>query len=146
MPWRIPLTLCALAMLAMMPAAVVSGERPPRIVLQVIRLKAGDTRTLELALPDHDFRFFGKSGRDLLSIEVILPWDSKEKPMPQSLLTQDGRCMATKNLAVVWAGDRHGIALQAMKDAGPGTTDLKLTYHAFGGGPYVAGFRVVIEK
>jgi hypothetical protein len=149
------LAFAGLALLLSLPATVPAGDQS-ELLLQVIRLKPGETRAVELATADArdqgacgQFRPFGNH-RYSLGVEVLPGRLSGKKPTPVKAESKEGRptgrYVVSADFVVVWAADRPAVEFQAGKAAGPSTTDLRL---AFDGirvpGEFVAGFRVVVE-
>lgn len=124
--------------------AARADDRWPQPVLQVVRLKPGESRALELALPAGEFRPWGKSGRDGLGVARFpRPGEKVEYVRP----TEQGGYDLGDGLSVVWEKGRPGITVRAAKDAKPGTTDVRVTYTQFtvGSGEHLFGLRVVVE-
>src|SRR5262245_37636784 len=141
------LTAVACGLLLCVPS-VQSGEADPRLMLHVVRLKQGETKTLEFALGSNGFRTGGKCGRDGILVAVL--------PTPD----KDGKTRIEKwsqlsvfelpNLKVEWVKDRPALSFTAAsgKCVTPGTYDLRIRYQPFGalrGQLPIADVRVMIE-
>jgi hypothetical protein len=129
-------------------SSVHGGEADPRMMLHVVRLKPGETKTLEFALVNHDFRAGGKSGRDGILVAVLQKpgIDGKTKIEKWSrLLVFD----EVPNLKLDWVKDRPAISFIASgKCVTPVTYDLRIRYQPFGalrGQLPIADVRVIIE-
>jgi hypothetical protein len=130
-------------------AAVAAGLAPlgalarekPELILTVVRLKPGEAKKVELALPYNDFRPGGQAGRDSLGV-ALLP----RKGAAFEARTEVGKkaFAVSPGLEVVWVEGRPEVEFRADRDARPGMIDLRVTYESFAGGAHVAGFRVVI--
>jgi hypothetical protein len=120
-------------------------------VHQVIRLKPGEMKSVELALgkPGIQFRSKGVSGRDFLDVNVITAVDGgiKETAIRGEVKGNHftGRYLVTDDFIVVWSKEKPELEFHAGKEMKKGTTDLRIVYRSFGGGDHVAGFRVVVE-
>jgi len=141
------LTAVACGLLLGVPGAQ-SGEPDPRMMLHVVRLKPGETKTLEFALVNHDFRMGGKSGRDGIMVAVLPKPDKDGK----TRLEKWSRLLVFElpNLKVEWVKDRPAISFTAAsgKCVTPGTYDLRILYQAFGALRHqrpIADIRVVRE-
>ena len=124
----------------------------PQLILQVIRLKPGEGRDVELDLPsgrfmwgrtDLHFRLLAKpaDGADLVfnkaepgeRIEPVGAGDSLEYKLA------DG-------LSVIWQPARREIlSFRAGQGAAAGTTDLGVTHLLCLGNAHFVGFRVVVQ-
>jgi hypothetical protein len=131
----------SLAIVVLFTSGVSAGEPMP--ALQVIRVKAGEMKSVELALgkPGYEFRPKGKSGRDFLDVSVLTTTGFEVKETPVKV-KDNSRYEVTPDLTVIWSKDKPELEFHAMKK---GTTDLKIVYRTFGGGDHVAGFRVIVE-
>jgi hypothetical protein len=129
-------------------AAAAQEAKSPGVVLQVVRLKPGEAKRVELALPYGvvDFRPSGRSGRDFFSV-AILPaakggLTAKGEPVKAD---KKGLFRLPPAVELVWVEDRPEVEFRAGKDAKAGAIDVRVLYESFGGGDYVGGFRVVVE-
>jgi hypothetical protein len=131
------------------PPCLLGAEPSP--ALQVVRLKPGEMKSVELALdkPGIQFRPKGVSGRDFLDVNVITVVDGGIKETPVKKEVKDnhftGRYPVTDDFTVVWSKEKPELEFHAGKDMKKGTTDLRIVYRSFGGGDHVAGFRVIVE-
>jgi hypothetical protein len=113
---------------------------------QVIRIKPGETKSVELALgkPGYEFRPQGRSGRDFLYVSVLTQGATEVKETPLKV-KDNSRYEVTPDFTVVWSTDKPEVEFHAAKEMKKGTTDLRIMYRTFGGGDHVAGFRVIVE-
>ncbi len=119
-------------------------------VLQVIRLKPGESKRIELALPFGrvQFRPGGASGRTFLYLETLPMAEGGVVPAKGKSINHDVNKVyeLTTGVRLAWVADRPEIEVRADAGAKSGTTDVKLRYETFGGGTYVSGYRVVVES
>ena len=115
----------------------------PMPALQVIRVKPGEMKSVELALgkPGYEFRPKSRSARDFLDVSLLTTTGFEVKETPVKV-KDNSRYEVTPDLTVIWSKDKPELEFHAMKK---GTTDLKIVYRTFGGGDHVAGFRVIVE-
>jgi hypothetical protein len=138
--------LRSLAVVVLLTTGVSAAEPMP--ALQVIRVKPGETKSVELALgrPGYEFRPKGRSARDFLDVSVLTPgvtgFEVKETPVK---VKDNNRYEVTPDFTVVWSTDKPELEFHPGKDTKKGTTDLRIVYRSFGGGDHVAGFRVIVE-
>jgi len=131
--------------LGLFPLSAGAQEQNPQLVLQVVRLKPGETKAIELALPDRDFRLAGRSGRDLFYVHLFpKPGGNGEFTPVEHQGEETEPYHLAPGLELKWGQEQPGVELRAGKDAKAGTIDLRVTYASFAGGRHVAGFRVVI--
>jgi hypothetical protein len=128
--------------------AAAQEARSAEVLLHVVRLKPGEAKRVELALPYGvvGFKPSGASGRDLMSVEVL--------PAAKGALTAKGTPVKrakrglyrlAPGVELVWVADRPEIEFRAGKDAKAGAIDVRVRYESFGGGEFVGGFRVIVE-
>jgi hypothetical protein len=136
--------LRSLAAVVLLSSSLSAADPSP--VLQVVRLKPGEMKSVELALgkTGAEFRPKGRSGRDFLDLNVVTTIEGgggvKETPV-----RGDGRYLVTPDFTVVWSQDKPELEFHAGKDMKKGTTDLRIVYRSFGSGEHVGGFRIVVE-
>ena len=119
-----------------------------RPVLSVIRLKPGQSKSIEVAISRAEFRPANKSGRDFLEINTIahdMEYKKTKVPPETDNNRFTGRYLVTPELIVVWSKDKPELEFHAGKDAKKGGTDIQFYYRSFGGGTHAGGFRVVVE-
>src|SRR5262245_42516542 len=107
-----------------------SAENPP-LVLSVVRLKPGETRVIEFALPGRlDFRPAGRSGRDHVVFSVLASPARAEREEPD----QQERIKPPQEvpgLELRWDEVRSAVSFRAAKDAAAGAHDFRITYRSF---------------
>src|SRR5262245_49455009 len=128
---------------------VAVAQEPAPLLLQIIRLKPGESRFIELAAAD-GFRPAGKSGRSDLHVHLL---SILENGKPKSVFPEKPRAgeefkAASHKIAdgveLRWSADKPGIELRADAAAAASTCDVRVTYWNFGGKGHVAGWRVVV--
>jgi hypothetical protein len=127
----------------------------PALLLQIVRLKPGESKRFELALPvekDVPIKSAKGSGRSFLEVVDLSKVEPGQSPSANgTFIENDGKDVfrLRSGVEVVWAQDRPEIEIQASKDAKPGATNLRVQYRPFGSGyrvsAYVIGYRVVIQ-
>jgi hypothetical protein len=131
-------------------AADGQEAKEPSPVLQVVRLKAGETRRVELALPfgGVEFRTGGRTGRDFLYLETLPKATGGAQTAKGTSIKHDDKYVfeVGPGVKVGWVEDRPEIEFRAEEGAKAGTRDVKLRYESFGGGTFVGGFRVIVEE
>jgi hypothetical protein len=145
--------LCVLLLIAVPPSVVAFAAQPDekalRPLLQVVRLKPGESKRVELALPygGVEFRPREKSGRDFLYLETIPKAEGGAQTAKGKSIEHDEKFVfeLAPGVRLAWIRDRPEIELRAEPNAAEGTSDVKLRYESFGGGTYVSGFRVIVE-
>ena len=131
--------------------ALLTPAADPSPVLQVVRVKPGEMKSVELALGKSgiNFRPKGVSGRDFLDLSVVTVVDGVVKETEISKESKGssftGRYLVTPDFTVVWSKDKPELEFHAGKDMKKGTTDLRIVYRSFGGGDFIAGFLVIVE-
>jgi hypothetical protein len=130
-------------------AAPCLSAADPSPILQVVRLKPGETKSVELALKLVQFRPKGRSGRDFLDLNVttVVNGEIKETPVAGEVngILFTGRYLVTPDFTMVWSRDKPELEFHAGVDMKKGMTDLRIIYRSFGGGDHVAGFRIIVE-
>lgn len=123
---------------------VLADEEWPRTLLQVIRLKPGEEKTFELALPVGDVH--ANIGRDTLQVSRITK-DGRNVKTEPVLRNAKGVYDLGGGLTVAWDQEKPGVSVGAAKGANSGTTDLQLDYRQFtiGTGQHLLGFRVIVH-
>ena len=114
-------------------------------VLHVVRVKPGETKSVELALrkPGQEFPPQGKLARSFLELSVLSgDTDVKETPVK---VKDNHRYEVTPDFTVVWSTDKPELEFHAGKEMKKGTTDLRIVYRRMGAGDNVAEFRVIVE-
>ncbi len=141
-PW-----LAALVV-GLFPLSAGAQEQNPQLVLQIVRLRPGETKFIELALPGAEFRLAGRSGRDLLYVHLFpKPGGNGEFTPVEHEGEETEPYHVAPGLELRWSREKPGVELRAGKDARSGTIDLRVTYASFaGGGSHFAGLRVVIAR
>ena len=130
------------------PVGTGQEGKSPGLVLQVVRLKPGEAKRVELALPYEmtPIRPSGKSGRDSLFVNILLDarGGSTAKGEP---VKNDGKGVfrLPAGVELVWVEDRPEVEFRAGENAKHAATNVRLRYESFGGGDFVIGFRVVVE-
>ncbi len=143
--------LAAVAMFGASMALSAKAADPavPSPVLQVIRLKPGESKRIELALPfgGVDFRPAGKSGRDFMYVETLPKATGGSPTAKGNPIKQDEKKSfeLSPGVRLTWVADRPEIDFRAGDAAKAGTTDIKVQYQAFGGGNFFGGYRVIVE-
>jgi hypothetical protein len=124
-------------------ATGVSAADP---ALYVVRVKPGETKSVELALrrPGQEFPPQGKLGRSFLDLSVLTPGDNDVKETPVKV-KDNNRYDVTPDFTVVWSTDKPELEFHAGRDMKKGATDLRIVYRRMGGGEHVAEFRVIVE-
>jgi hypothetical protein len=140
--------VAALALGLVPPAGTGQEGKSPRLLLQVIRLKPGEAKRVELALPYDGtaIRPSGKSGRDSLFVYVF--WrQARDGAVKEEPVKDDGKGVfrLPAGVEVVWVKDRAEVELRAGANARAVATDVRVVYQSFGGGPFVSPFRVIVE-
>jgi len=126
-------------------ASGVSAADP---ILQVVRVKPGEVKSVEVAIgkPGCEFRPHGKRGRDFLDLNALTPgataFEIKETPVK---VKDNSRYEVTPDFTVVWSTDKPELEFHAGKEMKKGTTDLRIVYRSFGGGEHIGGFRMIVE-
>lgn len=145
MTYRVAAVLAAVGGVVAPPA---TGEDAPSPILQVVRLKPGESKRVELALPfgGVGFRPGGASGRDFLYLETLPKAEggartAKGKPIEHD----DKKAFDLTGVRLAWVADRPEFEFRADEGAKAGTTDVKARYESFGGGSFTSGYRVVVE-
>ena len=133
--------LRSLAVVALLTTGVSAAEP----MLQVVRVKPGEKKSVELALrrPGQEFPPQGKLGRSFLDLSVLTPGDNDVKETPVKV--KGNRYDVTPDFTVVWSTDKPELEFHAGKDMKKSTTDLRIVYRRMGGGEHVAEFRVIVE-
>ena len=138
---------------ALASSSFAAEQEVTKSLLQVIRLKAGEHRFIEVALPHGEFRPAGKSGRSDFAVQLFPgPPDGKFIPIVQDKPTESEFFKATpyriaEGVTLRWSENKPGIELQASQNAPLGTQDIRVTYTNFGfEGPHAIGFRIIIES
>src|ERR1700723_2359006 len=73
--------------------------------LYVVRVKPGETKSVELALRRQEFPPQGKLGRSFLDLSVLTPGDNDVKEMPVKV-KDNNRYDVTPDFTVVWSRDK----------------------------------------
>lgn len=140
--------LKSLSVAVLLAFCVTTKAEDPKPVLQVIRLKQGESKTVELALSGAKFQPVSYTSRDSLELSVLPP-EREGKPTIIPRESKDnrftGRYLVSPDFTFVWSKEKPELEFQAGKDMKKGTTDLKIYYHSFGGGNHIIGFRVIVE-
>jgi hypothetical protein len=125
---------------------MIRADKWPQPILQVVSLKPGETRMIDLAFPGGDFPLRHPPSRQYLYAERIPPLDAGEKPEPMHP-DDTGACPLGDGVTLVWERERHGISFRAAPDAKPGSVEVRVSYFLFtaGTGELFTGFRVVIQ-
>ena len=130
------------------PVGTGQEGKSPGLVLQVVRLKPGEAKRVELALPYEmtPIRPSGKSGRDSLFVNILVDAKGSSTATGESV-KNDGKGVfrLPAGVELVWVDDRPEIAFRADENAKAVATNLRVRYASFGGGDSVIGFRVVVE-
>jgi len=136
----------AAVVLGLVPLSAGAQEQNPQLALQVVRLRPGETKVIEFALPGGDFRLAGRSGRDLFYVHLFPKPGGNGEFVPVEREGQETEPYpVAPGLELRWSQEKPGVDLRAAKGAKPGTIDLRVTYASFGaGGRHFAGLRVVI--
>jgi hypothetical protein len=142
--------LRSLAIVGLLTPCLLGADPSP--VLQVVRVKPGEMKSVEMALgkPGAEFRPQGRHGRDGITVSGLMPVEGggiKETPVQGEVKENHftGRYLVTDDFTVVWSKEKPELEFHAGKDMKKGTTDLRIVYQSFGGGEHVAGFRVIVE-
>jgi hypothetical protein len=140
--------LRSLAIVVLLTSCLSAADPSP--VLQVVRVKAGEMKSVEMALgkPGAEFRPQGRHGRDGITLSVLTAVEGGEvKETQVKAEVKDnqftGRYLVTDDFTVVWSKEKPELEFHA--EMKKGTTDLRIVYQSFGGGDHVAGFRVIVE-
>ena len=117
-------------------------DNPAPPIFVVIRIKAGETGSLEMAIPDALFRSGGGTGRDFLFARRT---DLTLGGAPTSIRANNATIPGVPGLDVSWDNNQPMIKFHAHPDTTAGTYDLVFTYQGFGYGTFSTGIRVVIS-
>jgi len=124
------------------------GSNSAGLLLQVVHLKPGESKRVELALPYEmaPIRPSGKSGRDSLFVNIVLDAKSSSTAKGEPVKSVgNGIFRLPAGVELVWVEDRPEIEFRAEKSAKAAATNLRVRYQSFAGGDFVIGFRVVVE-
>lgn len=147
-PWCRPLTLLAVALACN--ASAQPGDHPMAL-LEVVRLKPAESRTIELALPYGKVRSAEGSGRSDLTL-----YHYPARPGEAAVLIPLGKAVdggnfkaaprtVAEGLTMRWCPDDPCLEIAAGPTAAPGTNDVLVTYANFGfEGTHHLGLRLVV--
>jgi hypothetical protein len=131
------------------PGTPAAGPEPAR-ALVVVRLRPGDERYVEVALPVGQFRPAGQSVRSMLSVSLFPEKPGGEfRPVPLGRPTgqehfKAGPHRVAGGVDLRWSAGRPGVEFHADRDARAVTQDVRVTYSNFGGKDHAVDFRVVV--
>ena len=118
---------------------IKDSAAPP--LFSVVRLKAGETGSLEMALPIGNFNTGAAHGRSFLYVRRA---NQTVGGKPTNLGPGNATLPGLPELDVIWDNDQPIIKFHAHPDIVSGTYDLVFTYQSFGSGPFITGVRVVV--
>jgi hypothetical protein len=127
------------------------AQEPAPLLLQVIHLKPGESRFIELAFGE-GFRPAGQSGRSDLFVHLLSTLENgKPKPVAAEKAVEGEHFKAAPHkiadgVELRWSANKPGIELRADTAAPASTCDVRVTYNNFGGKGHVAAWRVVVGK
>jgi hypothetical protein len=146
------LILSVAAIASALAGFAAADEAAPRLALQVVRLKPGESKFVEVALPSEDFRPAGRSGRSDLAVDRFPAPGQGGAYVPVELRKTAGKEFwkagphrLANGVEVCWSEDRPGVLFRSGKAAQPGHHDIRVRYTNFGGKEHMLGFRVVIS-
>lgn len=116
-------------------------DQPAPPIFTVIRIKAGETASQEMALPEGIFRS-ATTGRDALWVRST---NQTVGGKPTPLGTGNATLPGVPALDINWDTDQPLVKFHAHPDIVPGTYDMVFTYRSFGFGNFITGIRIVIS-
>ena len=118
MTYRVAAVLAAVGGVVAPPA---TGEDAPSPILQVVRLKPGESKRVELALPfgGVGFRPGGASGRDFLYLETLPKAEGGARTAKGKPIEHDDKKAFDLGPACGWRGSRTGRSSSSGPTRGP---------------------------
>jgi len=122
------------------------------LALQVVPLKPGESKFIEIALPIEEFRPAGRSGRSDLAVDRFPDAGKGGEFEPLKLGKavgsehfKAGLYRVADGVNVNWSNDKPGVVFSASANAKPGQNTIRVRYQNFGGNEHAIGFRIVIS-
>jgi hypothetical protein len=140
--------VAALALGVVPPVGTGQEGKAPGLLLQVVCLKPGEAKRVELALPYEmaPIRPSGKSGRDSLFVNILLDAKGGSTAKGEPVKNEGkGVFRLPDGVELVWVEDRPEVEFRAGDSAKTTATNVRVRYESFAGGDFVIGFRVVVE-
>jgi hypothetical protein len=144
-----PLPLSVAIVVGMGSAGV--AQEPERLLLQVVRLKPGESRFIELGVAG-GFRPAAKSGRSDLSVHLLSTLeDGKPKPVVAEKATAGEHFKAAphrirEGVELRWSAEKPGIEFRVDPSAPAGACDVRVGYYNFGSKEHAAAFQVIVVR
>ena len=125
-------------------STILIKDNATPLIFSVVRIKAGETGSLEMALPVGEFGFGGAHGRNSLHVRRA---NQTVGGKPTVMGFGNATLPGVPGLDITWENDQPIIKFHAHPDAVPGTYDLVFTYQPFSNlGPFITRVRVVISS
>jgi hypothetical protein len=146
---RMPLPLSVFVAVGMGSAAV--AQEPERLLLQVIRLKPGESRFIELGIAG-GFRPAAKSGRSDLAVHLLSTLeDGNPKRVPAEKAVAGEHFKAAphrirEGVELLWSAEKPGIEIRVDPSAPAGACDVRISYYNFGSKEHAAAFQVIVSR
>jgi hypothetical protein len=146
---RMPLPLSVAIVVAI--GSVGVAQEPERLLLQVVRLKPGETRFIELGIAG-GFRPAAKSGRSDLAVHLLSTLEEgKPKPVAAEKAVAGEHFKAAphrirEGVELRWSAEKPGIEIRVDPSAPAGACDVRISYYNFGSKEHAAAFQVIVVR